>query len=78
MTACLYFGDSTECQFCGGYVFAEGDGPNNVEGPHGIRFCSHECLSGYEDWLADPPSAPFFCESCGTDDDSEHWEPCHD
>ncbi len=47
---CLFFGTEGECPNCGGWVHAdppEGE-VNNIEGIHGLRFCSEDCASEYE------------------------------
>lgn len=51
---CLNFGTPDECPNCGGWTHADPEPgePNNVEGIHGLRFCSEDCASEYEERAA--------------------------
>lgn len=80
MTAvlCLYFGTPGECQNCGGSTKAvdpDTKRPGPFEGDE--RYCSEECFVEAQEFMErDRQRTPFFCEACGTDDDSEHFAPC--
>jgi hypothetical protein len=73
MTVFLCYGDEDECPCCGGWVLAEGDGPNNITGVYSLRFCSEDCASEYEEKFACTMRRPYFCDTCGTDNPREHW-----
>jgi hypothetical protein len=70
---CLYFGDSEECQNCGGRVRAEG-GPF----PGDSRYCSEDCFADAQERAAESERRRAWlrgCPECGYDC-GEHAPDC--